>query len=168
MKAGATFFTFLAGLVILITIISFKWFRERAGPDGDFLSTFPRYNGTTHTNVKVDLIASAGKIEHSSKFSLIERNNSTFYQALSHESVEGNVVKSISSKDTDRLRLKASMLSVGSCPYDFKVYVYGIPGDLPSVRLGREARTNSSLHVCQKCSQCDKVVLFPKSEYNRL
>ena len=151
MKAGTTFFTFLAGLVILITIISFKWFRERAGPDGDFLSTFPRYNGTTHTNVKVDLIASAETIEHSSKLSLIERNNSTFYQALSHESVEGNVVKSISSKDTDRLRLKASMLSVGSCPYDFKVYVYGIPGDLPSVRLGREARTNSSLHVCQKC-----------------
>lgn len=38
-----------------------------------------------------------------------------------------------------------------SCPYDFTVYVYPIPTQLASVRLGEEARRNNSLHICQKC-----------------
>ena len=151
MKTGAIFSQFLFGLVVLITIISFTWFRERAGPDGNFLSKSPRDNGTTPSNINVDLTAAANTIEHSSNFSLNERNGSMLYQALSLDNVDGNVVKSISSKDMDHFSQEKSMLSVDSCPYDFKVYVYEIPGDLPSVRLGREARKNSSLHVCQKC-----------------
>ena len=41
--------------------------------------------------------------------------------------------------------------SVDGCPHDFKVYVYELPSNLASVRLAEEARTNKTLHVCQKC-----------------
>jgi hypothetical protein len=41
--------------------------------------------------------------------------------------------------------------ALNSCPHDFKVYVYIIPGHIPSVRLGAEARVNQTLHVCRKC-----------------
>lgn len=37
------------------------------------------------------------------------------------------------------------------CPYDFKVYVYDAPQNLPSIQLAQEARRNLTLHVCQKC-----------------
>lgn len=42
-------------------------------------------------------------------------------------------------------------ISAQSCQYDFKVYVYPIPKELPSYRIAAEARTSKSLHVCQKC-----------------
>ena len=38
-----------------------------------------------------------------------------------------------------------------TCQYDFKVYVYELPPDIPVVRLGNEARANYTLHVCRKC-----------------
>ena len=37
------------------------------------------------------------------------------------------------------------------CPYKFKVYVYEIPTELESVRIGEEARRNQTLHICHKC-----------------
>jgi hypothetical protein len=39
----------------------------------------------------------------------------------------------------------------GSCPYQYKVYVYPLDPSLSVVRLAEEARTNRSLHVCRKC-----------------
>ena len=39
----------------------------------------------------------------------------------------------------------------GDCKYDFKVYVYPLPGHLAPVRLAEEARRNKTLHICQKC-----------------
>ena len=37
------------------------------------------------------------------------------------------------------------------CKYDFKVFVYPLPGHIPPVRLAEEARRNRTLHICQKC-----------------
>ena len=37
------------------------------------------------------------------------------------------------------------------CKYDFSVYVYEIPKSLRSIQVSEEARTNKSLHICQKC-----------------
>jgi len=42
-------------------------------------------------------------------------------------------------------------VTVESCPYDFKVYVYDLPDHIPSVKYAAEARGNKTLHVCQKC-----------------
>ena len=38
-----------------------------------------------------------------------------------------------------------------ACKYDFKVYVYPLPADLPAVQVGEEARAKKQLNVCQKC-----------------
>ena len=51
-----------------------------------------------------------------------------------------------SSYDSRKLFSKES-----HCPYDYKVYVYEIPENLPSVSIGREARSNRTLHICKKC-----------------
>jgi hypothetical protein len=37
------------------------------------------------------------------------------------------------------------------CPYDFKVYVYDLPVDLPAVKIGEEARVQKRYHICHKC-----------------
>ncbi len=37
------------------------------------------------------------------------------------------------------------------CPYSWRVFVYDVPPDLPSVAIGRAARRDRNLHVCQKC-----------------
>lgn len=37
------------------------------------------------------------------------------------------------------------------CKYDFKVYVYPLPEDLPAVQVGEEARAKQQLNICQKC-----------------
>lgn len=41
--------------------------------------------------------------------------------------------------------------SLGSCKYDFKVYVYPIPASSSVLRVSEEARRNGTLHVCRKC-----------------
>ena len=37
------------------------------------------------------------------------------------------------------------------CPYNFSLYVYDLPFDLPSVLIAEQARQNNTLHICQKC-----------------
>lgn len=41
--------------------------------------------------------------------------------------------------------------SLKSCPYDFKVYVYDLPADLPAVMVGEDARRSKKYHICHKC-----------------
>lgn len=55
--------------------------------------------------------------------------------------------------DATNATAETSMLLPKSygCPYKFKVFIYDIPVDLPSVKVSEEARRNMTLHVCHKC-----------------
>lgn len=44
-----------------------------------------------------------------------------------------------------------SALAELACKYDFKVYVYPLPQDLPAVAIAEKARVKYELNVCQKC-----------------
>ena len=47
--------------------------------------------------------------------------------------------------------LIGSTLADAECKYDFKVYVYPLPEDLPAVSIAESARVKKQLNVCQKC-----------------
>ncbi len=44
-----------------------------------------------------------------------------------------------------------NFVTCSNCKYDFKVYVYPLPQDLPTVQLAETARLEKKYHVCQKC-----------------
>lgn len=152
MKTAVIFFSFLLILGILITILSFVRFEGNVGADSSVLTAFLSNFGFNVTKVDKSPKAAEKDIKILNSPSLIGENVSEFSEGISNVSDKHSNLDILPSKDTSHLPNQLNLLpSVGPCPYDFKVYVYEIPGDLPSVRFGREARINATLHVCQKC-----------------
>lgn len=62
-----------------------------------------------------------------------------------------STINTLNNKSNAGTSVASSSSSSSSCPYSIKVYVYELPATLKSVHLAEEARTNKSLHICQKC-----------------
>ena len=171
MKVTFVFFSLLIGAAILIAIHSIL---QLSGRKEFFLRLFntelfrravvvsdldlrsSTSNSTAHLTIK-----DGDQRDHTKPHKFTDETNVTFAHVVSHNSSNldhtGDPISHGEINGTDHQLDKQLSVSEDqealskSCKYDFKIYVYEVPSYIPSIRFGREARANETLHVCKKC-----------------
>ena len=166
MKVTLVFFSLLVGAVIVIAIQSILQLSSRKQSllslfRKDFFF-FDREILSATSNSTTQFTPEDGdKRGHAKHSKFRDRDNVTLGHVGSRNSSHldrtenpvsyGEIIGSGHHFDKPSSVSKGHQAISNSCKYDFKVYVYEVPSYIPSIRFGREARANETLHVCKKC-----------------